>query len=98
MVTLEMTKYTVFIIVITLLFAGFILGYIHAALKMTKNPDGIFFVNLKDPNEEVMKQINNIYNSENRNWIDKIIIKKHNKVITIYERKKEVPPQPAIKP
>ena len=55
MVTLEMTKYTVFIIVITLLFAGFILGYINAALKMTKNPDGIFFVNLKDPNEEVMK-------------------------------------------
>lgn len=55
MITLEMTKYAVFIIVITLLFVGFILGYIHAALKMTKNPDGIFFVNLKDPNEEVMK-------------------------------------------
>ncbi len=43
-------------------------------------------------NKEIKKQINNIYNSENRTWVDKIIIKKHNRVITIYERKKRFPP------
>lgn len=53
MVTL--TKYAVFILVISLLFIGFIFGFIHAVLKITKNPDGIFMVNLNDPNAEMFK-------------------------------------------
>ena len=53
MVTL--TKYAIFVLVITLLFIGFIMGYIHAVIKTAKDPDGIFFVNLDDPNEEFFK-------------------------------------------
>ncbi len=38
--------------------------------------------------KEIKRQINNIYNSDNRVWIKKIIVKKHNKVLAVYERKK----------
>lgn len=40
---------------ILILIAGFILGMIHARNIMTKKPDGIFYLNLSDPNEETMK-------------------------------------------
>lgn len=33
----------------------FILGMVHARKLMTKVPDGTFFINLQDPNEETMK-------------------------------------------
>ena len=52
---LMLTKFAIFIGVITLLFVGFLIGYIFAAMKMVKNPDGIFFVNLNDPEDEVLK-------------------------------------------
>lgn len=52
---LMLTKFGIFIGVITLLFVGFLIGYIFAAMKMVQNPDGIFFVNLNDPDDEVLK-------------------------------------------
>ena len=52
---LMLTKFAIFIGVITLLFVGFLTGYIFAAMKMVQNPDGIFFVNLNDPDDEVLK-------------------------------------------
>lgn len=52
---LMLTRFGIYIGVITLLFIGFLIGYIFAARKMTKNPDGVFMVNLDDPDEEVFK-------------------------------------------
>jgi len=40
---------------ILILIAGFILGMVHARNIMTKKPDGIFYMNLSDPNEESMR-------------------------------------------
>ena len=33
----------------------FILGMVHAKNIMTKKPDGIFYMNLENPNEETMR-------------------------------------------
>ena len=38
-------------------------------------------------NEAVLKQIENIYKSNDRLWIDKIIVKKYNYVLAVYKRK-----------
>ena len=40
-------------------------------------------------NEEIEKQINNIYTSEDRYWVNKIIVKRDNKIVFIIERKKD---------
>lgn len=40
---------------ILILIAGFILGMIHARNIMTKKPDGIFYLDLMNPNEETMR-------------------------------------------
>ena len=48
--------------------------------------------------KEIQKQIHDVYASKDRIWVNKIILKKDKKVISIYERKKEVPPHPATKP
>ena len=34
---------------------GFIFGMLHAKNIMTKKPDGIFYMNLENPNEDTMK-------------------------------------------
>lgn len=39
--------------------------------------------------KEIQKQINNIYTSEDRYWVNKIIVKRDNDVLFIYERKKD---------
>lgn len=40
---------------ILILIAGFILGMVHARNIMTKKPDGIFYLDLMNPNEETMR-------------------------------------------
>ena len=34
---------------------GFIMGMLHCKRIMTKRPDGIFYIDLQDPNEETLK-------------------------------------------
>ena len=42
--------------------------------------------------ELILKQIDNLYLSQERKWINKIILIDQNKIIKIYSRKKAVPP------
>lgn len=44
-------------------------------------------------NDEVKKQIQNIYYSKDRKWVDKIILKRDKELIVVYTRKK-IDPQP----
>ena len=43
--------------------------------------------NNKLSNKDILKQVKNIYYSKSRNWVDKIIIKRNDKLVAIYKRK-----------
>ena len=43
--------------------------------------------NNKLSNNEILKQVKNVYYSNSRNWVDKIIVKRANTLVAIYKRK-----------
>ncbi len=50
-----MSTITIFIMCFLLALLMFILGMVHARNIMTKKPDGIFYLDLMNPNEETMR-------------------------------------------
>lgn len=50
-----MTTFKIFIVCFLLALLMFILGMIHAKNIITKKPDGIFFVNLSDPEADTFR-------------------------------------------
>lgn len=64
---------------------------IDNAIKRTRKQTNNYildFSNNKITKKEIINQIIKIYNSKDRNWVNKIIIKRDNKVILITQRKK----------
>lgn len=61
----------------------------NAIKKQEKQASNFIFdiTNTKMSVDEAIKQIHNIYNSEHRNWVNRIILIKDNKVLKLYERK-----------
>ncbi|MCI9110646.1 MAG: hypothetical protein HFH47_02395 [Bacilli bacterium] len=54
----------------------------------TQSENYIFDIsNTKLTTKEVVKQVTKIYNTAGRNWINYIIIKKHNKLIAVYKKR-----------
>lgn len=60
-----------------------------AISKKKKQSDNFIFdiTNTEMPTEEAIKQIQRIYESNNRLWVDKLILIKDNKILKIYKRK-----------
>jgi len=54
----------------------------------TQSENYIFDIsNTKLTTKEVVKQVTKIYNTAGRNWVNYIIIKKHNKLIAVYKKR-----------
>ena len=63
---------------------------IDSAIKKQEKQANNFIFDISDSKmnkKEAIYQIKRIYNSKHREWIRKIILIKHNKIIKIYERK-----------
>lgn len=60
-----------------------------AISKKKKQSDNFIFdiTNTEMPTEEAIKQIQRIYESNNRLWVDKLILIKDNKILKMYKRK-----------
>lgn len=59
-------------------------------INKSKNQTNNYIIDISNnnlTNEEIIKQIIMIYNSPKRNWVNKIILKRHNDVISIFVRK-----------
>lgn len=64
---------------------------IDTAIKSKRDQANNFILDIKEKckleDQEIIKQIEKIYNSKNRDWLDMIILKRNNKLIKIYKRK-----------
>lgn len=68
---------------------------IDNVIKNAKEQANNFIIDItstKIKRELILKQIGNLYLSQERKWINKVILIDKNKIIKIYSRKKAVPP------
>lgn len=68
---------------------------IDNVIKNAKEQANNFIIDItstKIKRELILKQIDNLYLSQERKWINKVILIDKNKIIKIYSRKKAVPP------
>lgn len=64
---------------------------IDTAIKSKKDQANNFILDIKEKckleDKEIIRQIEKIYNSKNREWLDMVIVKRNDKLIKIYKRK-----------
>ena len=64
---------------------------IDTAIKNKKEQADNFILDIQNKckldDKEIIEQVQNIYNSKNRGWVNMIIIKRNNDLIKIYKRK-----------
>lgn len=65
---------------------------IDTAIKSKRDQSNNFILDIKDKckleNAEILKQVEKIYSSKNRDWVDMIIIKRKDDLVKIYKRKR----------
>ena len=64
---------------------------IDTAIKSKREQASNFILDITEKcklkDEEIIKQIEKIYNSKNREWLEMVVVKRNDKLIKIYKRK-----------